>query len=175
MRHPSGPPSRWWYLPAVGVPVLAVFAVMFSAMSGLLGSVADAPRFAVPGELDIQLSSGDYLIYGEPLDSMSPHDTKCEVRAPDGEGIPVHENSSAMYQYGSSSGRSLFGFHCASEGTYRVSCAMSADRTGRVAIKSSAIGGLLVATIVMVSVMFIGIAFAFAVFLKRRKAGAPFP
>ena len=169
-------PSRWWYVLPLPFVLAAGAAVTITTAYGFFGAVSDAPRLVPPEERALDLGMGTYLIYGEPLDSMSPRDTVCQVTAPGGQPVPLTERTDATYQVGGRySGRSLYSFWSPSAGRYHVACQMTATRTGRVSVVESTFGYYILGVIGFLVILFGAVLFSIVVFLKRRKVGAPFP
>ncbi|MBK9071400.1 MAG: hypothetical protein IPL79_10415 [Myxococcales bacterium] len=58
--------SRLGYVLAFGAVVLGL-AVMGLQMWRLYGKIDAFPRFSVPGQTDVELAAGEYILYAEPL------------------------------------------------------------------------------------------------------------
>jgi hypothetical protein len=166
-------PSRWWYLLIVP-PILFGTGVFRPILWRQITATDQAPRFAVPGRIHVPLDEGKYLIFVEPRRAFGVKEASCTVLTAAGASLGVTNAEGTSHFNEDGGGRSLFEFEAPTNGTYDVACA--SERTGgRVAVVASHGTSVVVALLAFVVIAVGGFLGAFFVFVKRQRAGAPFP
>ncbi len=118
----------WFALPIVLFLGLGALAVHF--FLALRDDVVDMKRVVVPGEAEVELGAGEYVLYAETtseVDGRGYHaegvSFSCSVTDPDGAPVSLETPStSSSYTMFGFAGKSAFELDAPLAGTYRIDC-----------------------------------------------------
>jgi hypothetical protein len=115
---------------AIGV-IIAVVGVM-----GMIDDIERMKRVVMPGEVEIELGAGEWVVYGETtstVDGRGYHTTSISlscmmVDAASGEPMRIETpTGSTSYSIGGFKGQSMFELDLPRAGTYRLTCEGGGD------------------------------------------------
>lgn len=169
--------SGWWYLLAL-VPVAIGVALAVVGVFRMIDEIEAMQRVVVPGEDDLELAAGDYVVYGETESQVSGtyyRNTsialRCAITGPDGQQITLDTpTGTTKYTMGGYSGQSMFEFEAPSAGTYHLQC--TGDGSPAVLAIGTGIGTGIVLIVVSALVGFIAALVVFFVVRRKRKRAA---
>src|SRR6266576_1073256 len=112
-------PALWLSLTVMGVAlVLGVVSVVMFARP-FVKTFADSPRFTTPGQFDVHLGKGTYLVYDRFGSGLQP--AEVSVEAPSGEQLSIDTPSDTeTIKRGGSDYTGAVRFHTPSSGTFTV-------------------------------------------------------
>jgi hypothetical protein len=127
-------------------------------------------RVVVPGQAELELSSGDHVIYGELQSTVdgvgyvaSSIQVRCMMTSAGGEGVILTTpGASTSYELGGYKGQSMFAFTIREAGTYQLACQNDGDPAvlaigrgigaGIAVVAVGIVGGLIAAIVVLLLV-----------------------
>jgi hypothetical protein len=133
------PPSRWYYLIAVLVPIVGCAVTFATGFGGLQKKVEAMDRFVMPGQVSLDLKQGTYTGYyeqqsvvdGKVYSGGALSGLRCVLRSESGEEVPIQNSSmSSSYTLGSYAGTSIFELTPANSAQYQLACAYSEGMEG---------------------------------------------
>lgn len=157
------------------VPIVIGIVVAVVSILRMVDDIEAMPRLVIPGERDVELEAGEYIVYGETKSvvdgrgiSVTSFQATCRLTGPDGADVAMETRSStSSYALGSYKGESMFEVDVPAAGTYHLAC--DGD-TGVIALG----GGIGKTILIALGAGFVGIGLGIAVFFLvrgRRKRG----
>lgn len=167
-------PSRAWYIAAV-VPLVIGALVAWLGFSRLVDSIDSMQRLVAPGERDLVLDAGDYIVFGESesvVDGVAYANDRWSVRcsmALDGAPLELRTvTGRTTYSFGNHAGRAIFELTMPRSGTAHLAC--ETDQGKAVIAVGTGIGASIVIGVIglVFGVLLAGGVFTI-IFVKRRK------
>jgi len=173
---PKRPSAAWYLLLLVPIALCAVLTVRW--VSGMFSSIEAMPRVVVPGEGDVELSTGEHVAYIEASSvvdgvtyAAANVSVRCTLRSADtGESVALESSStSSSYTFGSYHGQSAYQLTIPRAGTYHLAC----DGDGgpaALAIGGGIFGDILFFVLSLVGLILATVAIFVVIFVLRRRS-----
>jgi hypothetical protein len=157
--EPLRPSTLWYWIGALIIVGGAIGGVVFGTtrVVGAVNDVDDWPRVPVPGELEVELSEGEYTLYLEYPGAGSTYDDfgfdptwdPPEVELVDADGDEVigavqTSFTTTTYSYTGHEGRSFGELDVPADGTYTVIVRSEPEPRQQVALGNDPIGDILI-------------------------------